>query len=48
MDMRVEKEKLRQRPHERFEKLDGERNLLLRSESGGDRALWVWEVEVRP
>lgn len=48
MDVRVEKEKLRKRPHVRFEKLDGERNLLLRLEWGGERAPWVWEVGERP
>lgn len=47
MDVRVEKEKLRKRPNVWSEKLEGERNLALRSELGGEKAPWVWKVEVR-
>lgn len=48
MDVRVEKEKLKKKPNVRFETLGGERNLLLRLERRGERALWVREVETRP
>lgn len=47
MDVRVEKEKLRKRPNVWSEKLEGQRNLALRSELGGEKAPWVWKVEVR-
>lgn len=48
MDVRAEKERLRQRPHARFEKVDGERNSPLRLQWGEEREPWVWQVEVRP
>lgn len=39
MDVRVEKEKLRKTPNVCFEKLGGERNLLLRLELEGEKLL---------